>query len=163
MLLLLIDNLYSGKSRYFVHPSGERMPCRLLKMCAVGLVVVAALLATPACALLEDADAQPVPQVIETEQGPRSLAFDGEHVWTTLYGVQTVAKYTLDGRNVGNFKAGKYPRALAFDGKHMWVGNSAENTITKLSLDGEVLDTVSIGTPDTSPAALTFDGEKASG
>lgn len=51
------------------------------------------------------------------------------------------------------------PRALAFDGEHLWVGNSAENSVLRLSLDGEVVDTVSIGTPDRSPAALLFDGE----
>ena len=98
------------------------------------------------------------PQTIATEQGPRALAFDGTHLWVTLYGVQTVAKYTLDGENVGNYKAGAFPRALAFDGTHMWVGNSSENTITKMALDGEALQTVSIGTPDTSPSALAFDG-----
>ena len=65
-----------------------------------------------------------MPQTIETEQGPRALAFDGEHVWVTLYGAQTVAKYRLDGTNVANFAAEEYPRALAFDGEHMWVGNS---------------------------------------
>ena len=87
------------------------------------------------------------------------MAFDGEHVWVTLYGVETVAKFRLDGRNVGNFRAGGLPRALAFDGQHIWVGNISENTISKMGLYGEVLDTVRIGTPDTSPSALVFDGE----
>ena len=54
------------------------------------------------------------------------MAFDGEHVWVTLYGARTIAKYELDGTNAANFAADEYPRALAFDGKHMWVGNSAK-------------------------------------
>ena len=133
---------------------------RVFRIGVLSSVIVASLLAVNACGfLLKDEEVTSIPQTIETEQGPRSFAFDGEYVWVTLYGAQTIAKYSVDGQNVANYKAGAYPRALAFDGENMWVGNSSENTVTKLSLDGEILDTVSIGTHDTSPAALVFDGE----
>ena len=95
----------------------------------------------------------------DTEQGPRSFAFDGEHLWVTLYGVQNVSKFDLQGRNKGTFKAGKYPRALAYDNKNIWVGNSGENTGSKHSLDGILLDTIQVGNHDTAPAALAFDGQ----
>ena len=140
--------------------SDARPLWRILGIGALSSVIVASLLAVNACgSLLRNEEVTSIPQTIETEQGPRSFAFDGEYVWVTLYGAQTIAKYSVDGQNVANYKAGAYPRALAFDGENMWVGNSSENTVTKLSLDGEVLDTVSIGTHDTSPAALVFDGE----
>ena len=133
---------------------------RVFRIGVLSSVIVTSLLAVNACGfLLKDEEVTSIPQTIETEQGPRSFAFDGEYVWVTLYGAQTIAKYGVDGQNVANYKAGAYPRALAFDGENMWVGNSSENTITKLGLNGEVLDTVSIGTPDTSPSALVFDGE----
>ena len=93
-------------------------------------------------------------ETFETEQGPRSLVFDGEHMWVTIFGEQTVDKYSHEGENLGTFKAGPFPRALAFDGESIWVANSGDNSISKLSQDGELLDTVVIGTSNTTPSAL---------
>ena len=109
---------------------------RVFRIGVLSSVIVASLLAVNACGfLLKDEEVTSIPQTIETEQGPRSFAFDGEYVWVTLYGAQTIAKYSVDGQNVANYKAGAYPRALAFDGENMWVGNSSENTITKLRIE----------------------------
>ena len=138
----------------------SRLKLSLLGHAAVWLGALAAIHFALACNfVLSGEDPKSVPQIIETVQGPRALAFDGEHVWVVFFGAETVAKYSVDGRNIASFSTDSYPRALAFDGEHMWVGKSAENAVIKLSLDGELVDTVSIGTPDTSPVALVFDGE----
>ena len=61
---------------------------------------------------------------------------------------------SLDGKVIGNYKAGPFPRALAFDGENMWVANSGDNSVTKLNLDGELLDMIRIGPPGTTPSAM---------
>ena len=75
-----------------------------VKIAVLWLAALAALQFTLACSLgLGVESPKPVPQTIETIQGPRALAFDGEHVWVVFFGAETVAKYSVDGRNIASF------------------------------------------------------------
>jgi hypothetical protein len=88
---------------------------------------------------------------------PHGLAFDGENVWVTNSGSDTVTKLRAsDGALVGTFEVGTYPMGIAFDGSFIWVANFGSATLTKLrASDGEVVTTFAVP----APSELAFDGE----
>ena len=52
------------------------------------------------------------------------MTFDGEHIWVTNTGSDTVTKLrTSDGVTIGEYPVGKAPAGVVFDGENIWVAN----------------------------------------
>ncbi|MCX8251687.1 MAG: hypothetical protein OTJ98_07510, partial [Dehalococcoidia bacterium] len=99
--------------------------------------------------------------LIETFGGirtPGDLAFDGENVWVTMVGENTVSKLDSDGQIIATYPVGMTPRPIAFDGEFMWVGNNSVSSVTKLTLNGHEIGEFPVGGGYTSPAAMVSDG-----
>jgi len=64
---------------------------------------------------------------------PRSITFDGFHIWVANYADSTVTKLQAsNGALVGTYGVGAGPRGLTFDGSDIWVVNSDADSICKL-------------------------------
>ena len=87
---------------------------------------------------------------------PWGIAFDGEDIWVTNNGDNTVTELRAsDGANLGTFAVGTSPMGIAFDGANMWVVNNGSNNVTELQVPGgAVLGTFSVGT---APMGIVFD------
>ena len=89
---------------------------------------------------------------------PNDMAFDGENIWMSNLGNNTVMKVRArDGVFLGSY-AVTSPGALAFDGQRIWVNNVNSNTVTVLraSDGGRAFQTL-IQTQNT-PKGLIWDG-----
>lgn len=97
-------------------------------------------------------------------RGPYSLAFDGDHIWTTnpvglcacdpyppgSISIVTPGSWTVQTVDMGD----KYPRGIVFDGTSMWV-TLTRGGLERLDSSGAVIQTVSTGAGPMSPV---FDG-----
>ena len=110
-------------------------------------------MALPACAS-QDAPSPTVVESFPVGRIPRDLIFDGQHLWVSNMGSDSVSKLALDGELVGEFPAGSLPQALAFDGQDLWV-TTAIGEVIKLSTDGQILSIFNVGGILTS---AVFDG-----
>ena len=88
---------------------------------------------------------------------PNDVAFDGQNIWVTNGGDDTVTKLRpSDGTVLGTFNVGSQPYGIAFDGANIWVVNSGGNNVTKLrASDGKELGTFNVGRY---PWLAAFDG-----
>src|ERR1700736_5596153 len=88
---------------------------------------------------------------------PNDVAFDGQNIWVTNGGDDTVTELRpSDGTGLGTFSGGSQPYGIAFDGANIWTVNYGGNNVTKLrASDGKALGTFSVGTR---PWLAAFDG-----
>ena len=62
--------------------------------------------------------------------GPRGMAFDGDNIWVTNSGSNSVTKlHASNGAVQGTFSVGDSPRGVAFDGVNIWVANYGSGTV----------------------------------
>ncbi len=89
---------------------------------------------------------------------PDQLAFDGEHMWVTNWGPDTVTKFRAgDGAIIGVYPAGSNPNPIAFDGYHIWVGAEDSPLVTKIrASDGTTVASFNAGT--SGHWGMAFDG-----
>jgi hypothetical protein len=89
---------------------------------------------------------------------PDQLAFDGEHIWVTNWGPDTVTKIRAsDGTIIGVYPAGSNPNPIAFDGYHIWVGAEDSPRVTKIrARDGVTVASFNAGT--SGHWGMAFDG-----
>jgi hypothetical protein len=88
---------------------------------------------------------------------PNDVAFDGQNIWVTNGGDDTVTKLRpSDGTVLGTFNVGSQPYGITFDGANIWTVNSGGNNVTKLrASDGKELGTFNVGRY---PWLAAFDG-----
>ena len=60
--------------------------------------------------------------------GAIAVAFDGENIWVTGYGADTVTKMSKGGNVLAVYKVGGNPIGVAFDGASIWVANDGDGT-----------------------------------
>jgi hypothetical protein len=96
---------------------------------------------------------------------PRGIAFDGDHIWVTNYGGNSVTELNAsDGSLVRTLSAGYYgfsgPIGVAFDGSHIWVTNYSGSTVTEVNAgDGSPVKTFSDDHYGiVNPVGVVFDG-----
>jgi YVTN family beta-propeller protein len=101
-----------------------------------------------AVALLRWYQANQVPTTFPVGAGPDAAAFDGEHIWVTNNGSNSVTELQAStGAIIGTFSVGIGPNDVAFDGANVWVTNGQSNTVTELQAStGNLLGTFSVGT-----------------
>jgi hypothetical protein len=89
--------------------------------------------------------------------GHWGMAFDGEHVWVTNSGANSVTKIRAGDKNVvGTYPTGQTPQGVIYDGMYIWVANNGDNTVTKLyASDGSNAGTYPVGA---GPVGLVYDG-----
>ena len=64
------------------------------------------------------------------ESDPQFIAFDGDHMWVTNEGTNTVTKLRNCGAALlGTFPVGSAPVGIAFDGAYVWVNNHNANDV----------------------------------
>jgi hypothetical protein len=85
-------------------------------------------------------------------------AFDGEHMWVTVWGTGKVVRIRASDMTViGTYSAGTNPNPIIFDGDEIWVGSETSGQITKLrASDGSSAGSFSTGV--SSHAGMAFDG-----
>jgi outer membrane lipoprotein-sorting protein len=86
------------------------------------------------------------------------LAFDGEHMWVTVWATGKVVKVRAsDMAIIGTYDAGPGPNPLIFDGDEIWIGSETSGQITKLrAADG--VSTGSFSTGSSGHWGMAFDG-----
>ena len=89
---------------------------------------------------------------------PQGVTFDGESIWITNVGSNSVAKLRAsDGGLLGTFGVGSQPEFTVFDGANVWVTNFGSNNVTKLrASDGSTVGTY--GGFGNGAAGVAFDG-----
>lgn len=94
------------------------------------------------------------------EFSPRTMAFDGQHMWVTLNTAPTnqVAKVRVsDGVVLGTYPVGANVSGVAFDGTNVWVTAVTDGTVTELrASDGAHIATYTNVGPGA--ASIAFDG-----
>lgn len=88
------------------------------------------------------------------------LAFDGEHMWVTIYGTGKVVKIRAsDMAVIGSYDVGPGPNPIIFDGDEIWVASSdmSPGQITRIrASDGSLVSTINPVT--SSHWGMAFDG-----
>jgi DNA-binding beta-propeller fold protein YncE len=93
-----------------------------------------------------------------TGNTPTKVAFDGNYVWVTNRGSNTVTRVDAfnGGRPAETFPTGTAPGGLAFDGTYVWIANRNDNTVMRLQPnDGKLAGIFAVGA---APEGLVFDG-----
>ena len=78
--------------------------------------------------------------------GCNQFAFDGEHMWVTVWGTGKVVKIRAsDMAVIGSYDVVPNPNPIIFDGDEIWVGSGASSgQITRLrASDGSLVSTLS--------------------
>ncbi len=86
------------------------------------------------------------------------LAFDGEHMWVTVWAEDKVVKIRAsDMAIIGSYPAGSRPNPIIFDGDEIWVGSETTGQITKIrASDGSSAGSFSTGA--SGHWGMAFDG-----
>ena len=87
------------------------------------------------------------------------LAFDGEHMWVTLWGGQVVKIRASDMAVIGSYNVGPGANPIVFDGDEIWVASSdtSPGQITRIrASDGSPVGTINPVT--SSHWGMAFDG-----
>ena len=86
------------------------------------------------------------------------FAFDGEHMWVTVWAENKVVKIRAsDMAIIGSFPAGPNPNPIIFDGDEIWVGSETSGLITKIrASDGSSAGSFSTGA--SGHWGMAFDG-----
>jgi hypothetical protein len=86
------------------------------------------------------------------------FAFDGEHMWVTVWNESKVVKIRASDMAVlGSYPAGPNPNPIIFDGDEIWVGSETSGLITKLrASDGAPAGSFSTGA--SGHWGMAFDG-----
>jgi YVTN family beta-propeller protein len=90
--------------------------------------------------------------------GPSGIAFDGQNLWVTNSGNNTLSEVSTDSLTVIKTVAsgGLRPTGIAYDGTNVWVTHSNSNNIAKIrTRDGALLGTLPTGVDPVNPV---YDG-----
>jgi YVTN family beta-propeller protein len=94
---------------------------------------------------------------------PVDVLFDGQHVWMTDNGFDTLNRLNSDGSIAQSVSVGVSPTYMAFDGANIWVPNQSSDSITVVQAStGKVVATISSDGANrlSSPLQTAFDGER---
>lgn len=71
---------------------------------------------------------------VTAQNNPNWVAFDGNNIWVTNYGSNSVSKIdAATGTYLASYSVGAGPRGVIFDGTFIWVANQGSNTVTKIN------------------------------
>jgi hypothetical protein len=95
---------------------------------------------------------------------PVSITYDGLNLWTantgTAPGLGSISRHNLVTGIETTFAVGfNQPAGIVFDGTHLWVVDSGDDALHRVNpADGTVLETLAMGTIDSTIAIPIFDG-----
>jgi len=91
---------------------------------------------------------------------PAGILFDGQSIWVSDYGDNTLKKLDISGNFLQVVPVGSGPTRGVFDGSNIWVPNNLASTVTVVrARDGVVLATLT-GNGLNAPIQAAFDGER---
>jgi hypothetical protein len=95
---------------------------------------------------------------------PQSITYDGLNLWTANFGTTpgtgSITRYNIVTDTATTFTTGfNQPSGIVFDGTHLWVVDTEADELYRVNpADGAILETLDMGTINSTIAIPVFDG-----